>query len=461
MCHAAKRFSVILVLGCLTLVSAAQQARDDKDTLMTQLDKYLISANKAYKLNGSVLVAQNGRVLLHKAYGLADVTTEMPNDTLTRFPILSITKSLTATAILRLQDEGRLSVKDKLSKYFPDYRYGDKVTIENLLTHSSGIPDYTDAVGEEDSAIVNHPIAKEKIVERFFAKPLEFKPGSRYSYNNSGYFLLGLVIEKVTGESYEQFINKTIIAPLGMTHSGFDFNNLPRAIKAQGYNLFDANQARPYKHYDSTYAYSAGAAYSTTGDLYKFALAIASNHILKPDTWQMAFQPRINHYGYGWNIGSLFGRDYIRHDGGYPGFMSLFIYFPKDDITLIILNNFGTYGQNVWATAMGMACILFHLPYDLWQPRAEQKVEDTILRQYVGLYKLNKKTGIAIRYEKGQLYMKGEGNSQAPDLPLLNEADNKFFLRDFNTTFTFIKDGDTFRLVIHEHGKDSEWERQY
>src|SRR5215831_13867707 len=133
-----KRLVILIFLAVPGLFSKAQRAGTSDDSLRALLDNYLISANKAYKLNGSVLIAQKGKILLHKAYGLANVDAQLPNDTLTRFPILSLTKSFTATAILKLEEEGKLSVKDKLSKFFPDYQYGDKVTIENLLTHSSG-----------------------------------------------------------------------------------------------------------------------------------------------------------------------------------------------------------------------------------------------------------------------------------------------------------------------------------
>ena len=452
-----KRIAGLVLLAVTGIFSKAQSPETGDDSLSMLLNNYLTSANKAYRLNGSVLIAQKGKILLHKAYGLANVTTLLPNDTLLHFPVLSLTKSFTATAILKLQEDGKLSIKDKLSKYFPDYQFGSKVTIEQLLIHTSGISNYTDAVGEEDSSIVNHAIPKERILSTFYTKPLEFSPGSRFSYSNSGYFLLGLIIEKVTGTSYEQFLKKAIFNPLGMTNSGFDFNNLPQTTRAQGYNIFDVTQQRPYKHYDSTYAYSAGAMYSTTGDLYKFAQAIASNKILSPETWKVAFKTRISDYGYGWKTGNLFGRDYIRHDGGYPGFMSDFIYYPKEEVTIIILNNFGDYGENVWASAMGISCILFHLPYDLWQPRQQQKVEEAVLKQYAGLYKLNKRIGLSITYSNGQLFMKGTGASTAPELPMLSETENKFFLRDFNTTFTFLKDGDHFRLLVHEHGRDSEW----
>ena len=145
---------------------------------------------------------------------------------------MSITKTLTSTVILKLQDEGRLSINDNLTKYFPDYPHGSKITIHHLLTHSSGIYNYTGDVGIEDSLIVNHPIAKERVLSYFKEKPLDFSPGKYYSYNNSGYFLLGLIIEKITGKPYESVVREYIFKPLGMTQSGFDFINLPIAAQS-------------------------------------------------------------------------------------------------------------------------------------------------------------------------------------------------------------------------------------
>ena len=155
-----KRLAILIFLSVISPGLKAQSTGYSTDSVSMLLDNYLISANNAYRLNGSVLIAQKGKVLLHKAFGLANVATHLPNDTLTRFPVLSLTKSFTATAILKLQEEGKLSVKDKISKYFPDYQYGDKVTIENLLTHSSGINNYTDIVGEEDSGELRDDDAK-------------------------------------------------------------------------------------------------------------------------------------------------------------------------------------------------------------------------------------------------------------------------------------------------------------
>jgi CubicO group peptidase (beta-lactamase class C family) len=458
-----KKFSFLVILTVLYTISKAQQLNDaipDKN-LLQKLEPYLLSANKAYRFNGSVLIAQKGMILLHKSYGWKNVENKTLNDTSTCFPILSMTKSFTATVILKLQEEGKLSVGDRLAKFFPDYPQGDKITIENLLTHTSGIHNYTDDVGVEDSAIICYPIPKQRLLDLLYAKPPEFTPGKRFSYNNSGYFLLGMIIEKVTGEPYEQVVRDEIFNPLEMTNSGFDFIHLPETKRAQGYDTLDAVKQTPYRHFDSTYTYSAGAIYSTTGDLYKWAKAIASGKILSAESWKMAFTPRINEYGYGWKIGTLFGKNYVRHDGGYPGFMSDFIYYPREDITIILLNNFGTYGQNVWAVAMGISSILFNMPYDNWQLRMPVETADTILKRYVGVYALNNNYKIRIFLKDGQLFGVGMGKSPFPELPLLSERENQFYLRDFNTTLAFVEDNEShmLKLVIHEHGKDSHWKK--
>ncbi len=189
------------------------------DDLVTKLDDYLKSANNAYRFNGVALVLHNNEALLNKGYGFSDMSSKTLNTPETRFPILSMTKTITSTVILKLQDEGKLSVHDKLAKYFPDYPNGSKISIHHLLTHSSGIYNYTADVSIEDSAIVNHPISKERVLNYFKDKPLDFSPGKYYSYNNSGYFLLGLIIEKVTGKPYETVVRENIFRkPLGMTN---------------------------------------------------------------------------------------------------------------------------------------------------------------------------------------------------------------------------------------------------
>jgi CubicO group peptidase (beta-lactamase class C family) len=432
----------------LILVSNGQKASD----VESSLDAYLKSANAAYHFNGVALVVYKNAVVWSKGYGFSELTSKTLNTPDTRFPILSITKTFTSTVILKLQEEKKLSLSDRLVKYFPDYPNGSKITIHHLLTHSSGIYNYTGDVGIEDSAIVNHPISKERVLSQFRDKPLDFPPGKYYSYNNSGYFLLGLIIEKVTGKPYETVVKEYIFNPLGMSQSGFDFINLPKTIRAQGYEFWDNEKAIPYSHYDSTFAYSAGSIYSTTNDMLKWAKAVAAREILTRETWELAFQPKIQNYGYGWETGQFFGKKYVKHGGGYPGFMSEFIYYPDENLLIVLLNNFGTYGQNVWAVGMGISSIIFGLPYDNWKLRNEVILEKAVLLKYVGVY-TNGKSKLEIKLNDSKLFVVIPG---LPEMQLPAESNDDFFLRNFNTSFHFDDD----ILTAHEHGQDSQWKRK-
>lgn len=182
--------------------------------------------------------------------------------------------------ILKLQEEGKLSVNDPLDKYFPDYPDGNKTKLKNLLDPTSGIYNYTIGIGKEDSAIVCHPVKKRLIMNVFYHKPLDFAPGTKFKYDNSGYYLLGMIIEKVTGKPYEQVVRKLIFDPLHMDHSGFDILNLQDTSKATDYDKLSASQQVISHPWDSTVSYAAGGIYSTSGDLYKWAKAIADKQIL-------------------------------------------------------------------------------------------------------------------------------------------------------------------------------------
>lgn len=448
---------IFFILGFLAMesVSIAQpQSVPDKSAKdrFKKLDDYLLSAKNAYKLNGCVLVAQ-GNIVLQYAYGRKDARTRERLQLDTRFPILSITKTMTATVVLKLQEEGKLSVRDRLSNYFPDFPNGNKITIHQLLTHTSGIHNYSDYVGIDDSLITNYPIAKERILHQIKSRPPDFSPGKRYSYNNSGYYLLGLIIEKVTGKPYETVVTELIFEPLGMNDSGFDFIHLPDSVKAKGYQFLDAERAVPYKHFDSTYAYAAGSVYSTISDLHKWARAISSRKILTVKSWDAAFTPKLNGYGYGWMIGQFFGKKYVRHSGGYPGYMAEFVHYPDEDLTIIILNNFGNYEETVWPIAMGVSSIMFEKPYDDWKMRKEIQVDENVLRRYTGTYALDKKTNITIGLDGDHLFTEIPG---LPPMQLLAEREDIFFLKNFNTEYKFVSDngGAVMRLIVHEHGED-------
>ena len=264
-----------------------------------KLDTLLSTYAKLNKFNGSALVAKNGVILLNKGYGYRDATSKTPNDEQTIFQLGSITKQFTSAVILKLQEEKKLSVSDKLSKYFPGYPKGDSITIRQLLTHTSGVFNYTND-GEFMKNEMTKPATREKMLALFKDKPLDFSPGTGWNYSNSGYLLLGYIIEDVTKKTYEQAVRKYIFTPLQMTHSGFDFTDLKSNKKATGYFNLDEKENAAAPIVDSSVSFSAGAIYSTTGDLYLWHEALQKNMILSKEQQEMAYTPVKNNYGYGW-----------------------------------------------------------------------------------------------------------------------------------------------------------------
>jgi CubicO group peptidase (beta-lactamase class C family) len=297
-------------------------------------------------------------------------------------------------------------------------------------------------------------MTRQRVLDIFRDKPLDFKPGKGFSYNNSGFFLAGMVIEQVTGKPYEQVVRETVFQPLGMNRSGFDFNNLPDSLKARGYQFWNEEQLKPYRHYDSTMAYAAGSIYSTTGDMYKWARAIATRQILSDASWKQAFRRQEGDSGYGFFPGKFSGKRFVKHTGGYPGFMSEFVYYPKEDLTIILLNNYGSYENSIWPLVMACSSIVFRQPYDVWVARRPVQLDEKILGQYTGSFG-SKKSKVTFFLQEGKLISR---LSNGYELPLLAEDENNYFYLNFNTQFRFLKDdsGKVAKVIIHEHGQDFE-----
>lgn len=447
--------NILLLIFALSFFNS--NAQQQNDSLTQKLDEYLISANKFYKFNGSALVAQNGKILLQKSYGYKNVATHILNDSNTIFQIGSVTKQFTSTVILKLQEEGKLSVQDKLSKYFPEFKYADQITLENLLLHTSGIYNYTNDIDAEDSAIVCNPVDKQLVLDIMFKHTLQFKPETQFSYDNSGYYLLGLIIEKVTGKSYEQNVRDIIFDPLKMTHSLFDFKNSSDTNIATGYQtLNDTNQivASAWR-WDSTVTYAAGAIFSTTSDMYKWAQAIAGKMILSADSWKAAFTPHFEHYGYGWFIDSLYGKKNVAHGGGIPGFVAYLCYYPTEDVTIILLNNKGWFDEGLTEINANLSAILFHKPYELMHTHTEIKLPDSILKKYVGEYAFDKQHHAFVTLENHVLQIAAPAGN-LPKSPLFAENKNNFWLKIIDAKIEFVKDasGNVVQLVSHYLGKD-------
>ena len=302
----------------------------------TNADAVLLQLVLTEGFRGSVLVAKDGKVLLERGYGLADDDKKTPITPSTRFRIYSLTMNITAIAITQLENQGKLSVKDPICNYLADCPEAWKpITLYHLLTHSSGIPDITDL-----GSIKTAPVAPAQLVDLFKALPLDFKPGDTASESTSGYILLGLVIEKVSGKSYEDYIHQAILDPLGMKDTGVDHNN---NNVAPGY----ANDTQKAGFIDAGLFYAGGDLYSTTGDLYKLDQALYSDKLLPQTRLQEMFTPYVPYtlglsYGYGWVVGPQLGSNLIGNTTARLGYSSAIERYPDQHLTVIVLSNLAT-----------------------------------------------------------------------------------------------------------------------
>jgi CubicO group peptidase (beta-lactamase class C family) len=330
---------MIGIVGCDTISPEAKQRAE----IMSQLDE-VVSGHAAKGFNGSVLVANKCRVLLEKGYGMADFEQKQPNAPETVFNLASVSKQFTAMSIMMLRDKGLLDIEDPLSKYISDYPDGDQITIKNLLSHTSGIPEYTTASFVADAA---DPRSVEELIALFQNEPLQFVPGSQYQYCNSNYVLLGYIIEKVSGTAYADFVQNNIFKPLNMNSSGYDDGRVTAKSRAIGYKSINPT-ATPADPFDMSNAYAAGALYSTVQDMYKWDRALCTDQLVKQETINEMFTPYKDGYALGWHAGSMEGQTQqhavVYHDGAVNGFATYIVRGIKEDSVIIILSN--VQGQN-------------------------------------------------------------------------------------------------------------------
>ena len=358
-------FMAVLVFFFLSSPITAQNKAGQIDGLMKLYSDY-------GQFNGTVLVAENGKIIYKKGFGLAEMEWNIPNKPDTKFRLGSITKQFTSMLILQLVEEGKLSLEGKLSDYLSYYREdtGKKVNIHHLLTHTSGIPSYTNLpnFGRE---ISRNPYPVEEFVKKFCSGDLEFEPGAKFSYNNSGYFLLGAVIEKTTGKTYEKVLEERIFQPLGMKNSGYDHYATIMTGRAAGYEQsLDGYTNAPYL--DMSLPYAAGSLYSTVEDLYIWDQALYTDRLLPGKMKELLFKPHVQNpgsaYGYGWAVGkkklpqSKREVSFVGHGGGINGFNTLIERYVDDKHLIVLLNNTGGTVLGEMSTAIGR--ILYGEPYD-------------------------------------------------------------------------------------------------
>ena len=311
--------------------------------LASKVDEYFQSLVANDDFSGAVLVARGGKVVISKGFGLADRTHKVANTPHTKFRIGSITKTFTAMAILLLHASGKLSVHGPICTYVPDCPPAwQPITIHHLLTHTSGIPNYLDFPNYNDTK--NQPTTPSAIIADVKSLPLDFAPGTQYRYSNTGYVVLGYIIERVSGQSYAAFLRDHIFHPLQLLHTAYYRNDANVAERAVGY-LDERLDADPI---DMSRPYAASGIYSTVEDLYRWDQALYTERLVPQPVLTQMFTPfaHVAHagtvdvsYGYGWFIQAEPGRRVILHGGGIEGFRSELVRYPDAHVTIIVLSN--------------------------------------------------------------------------------------------------------------------------
>ena len=422
----------------------------------SRMDQVVQSYVANNQFMGSVLVARGNGVLLDKGFGSADLEWNITNTPDTKFRLGSVTKQFTAASILLLEERGKLSVNDPVKKYMPEAPAAwDKITIFHLLTHTSGIPNFTEF--PDYRKLEPFPTTAEQLVARFRDKPLEFEPGEKWNYSNSGYVLLGYLIEKISGESYQEFVNENIFRPLGMKDSGYDSNTAIIPHRASGY----ARGPNGFVHagfIDMTVPLSAGALYSTTEDLLKWEQALFGGKLLSPASLEKMTTPFKNNYAFGVEVETVNGHKVIRHNGGIEGFNTQLEYFPDEKLTIAVLANMNTPAPGQIASQL--AAVAHGENVTLQTERKEITVDSKILARYVGAYQLAPGVSFLITVDGNQLVSK-LGNQ--PRISVFPQSETLFFAKVVDAQLEFVKpdgQGVPSQLILHQGGRDQTANRQ-
>jgi len=370
----------LFVCAMVVVVLQGHLVAQDK---AAKIDEVMTAAHKYRLFNGSALVAENGKVIYKKGLGLANMEWNIPNTPETRFRLGSITKQFTAALILQLGEQGKLKLDGKLSDYLSDYRkdIGEKVTIHQLLNHTSGIPSYTGLPGFFND-VSRNPYTVSDFVKRYASNNLEFEPGSKFSYNNSGYFLLGAIVEKVTGQPYEQVLKEKILDPLGMKNTGYDHHDTLIEKRASGYQKTPDGYMNA-SYLDMSIPYAAGSLYSTVEDLYLWDQALYTDRVVSAASKDLMFKPNLSDYAYGWVVTKVKlgnGTDSvskIAHGGGINGFNTVIVRFPTQKHLIVLLDN-TSQGRSLEQLERELTNILYNQPHNLPRMPVAEVLQRTI-----------------------------------------------------------------------------------
>ena len=398
---------------------------------------------QADRFSGTVLVAQHGVPIFRRAYGFANREWRIANTLETKFRIASVTKQFTAAAILQLGEQGRLSLDDPVSKYYTGAPSAwASISLHHLLTHTSGIPSYTNAPLSELYSSSRIDRTPEALIALTRDKPLEFLPGSKFAYDNTGYLLLGQIIETVSGQSYAVYLENRIFGPLGMRHTGYDENTQILPARASGYTLDNRGLRNAY-FISMTQPYAAGSLYSTAGDLLIWDQALHASKVISASSVAAMFTDYGFGYGFGEYIGKMQGHLVWGHAGGINGFTSKLTRYPAEELTVIVLSNL----EN--AEVDKITEELAESAFGEWVKPTEVTVAPAILDEYAGAYLLAPGVVLRVRREGDHLTLQLTRRGRAQ---LYASAEHAFFAKVVDSKLVFDPpvDGKSGRVLYTE-----------
>jgi CubicO group peptidase (beta-lactamase class C family) len=414
--------------------------RPSQEELTSKIDEYMAARVERHHFNGTILLAKNGSILFCRGYGMANLEHDIPCTATTKFRLGSITKQFTAMAVLILQERGKLSVNDKVKKYLPSAPGAwDDITIHHLLTHTAGIPNYTSF--PDFMKTLRNQVTLDELIAKFKDKPLDFKPGEKFRYSNSGYIVLGKIIEIASGHPYAAFMKEAIFDPLEMRDTGYDTAATILKNRASGYTRLLGVAPANASYIDMSLPHAAGALYSTVVDLLKWDRALDSDKLLSKKSIEAMFTPFKDHYAYGWSVDTKFDQPRQVHGGGIPGFVTVIERFHRDKFVVVVLSNFET--SRVDRIGNDLAAIALGGPYVIPREPKPVKLDVATLAKYAGSYQADSAEGkdkllIAVTLDANTLRLEPKGQLRSVAIP---ESETRFYLKGADATVEFASNG--------------------
>ena len=441
---------LVLLLAAAFPAAAAKPAAP-----VEKLDALLARAIPGDGPGVAVIAVKDGKTVFRKARGMANLELGVPLSPDSVFRLGSITKQFTAVAVLMLAEEGKLSLADPITKHLPGYpTHGHVITVEHLLTHTSGIRSYTGIPGYMTGPKIRADLTTAELVEVFSKEPMDFAPGGEWRYNNSGYVLLGAILEKVSGKPYGELLAERIFRPLGMKSTRVGDEGPILAKRAAGYTR-DGEKVANARFLSMTQPHAAGALVSTVDDLALWDAALYGEKLVKRASLERAWTPAVTRdgkptrYGYGFGVSTLRGARSIEHGGGIFGFSTYAVRLPDEKVYVAVLANSDGPAADPGTLGKEIAAILIGKPFPA---RVPVPVDPKLLERWVGVYRFDPQTTRTITTEGGKLYSQRSGGPRLEVKPL---SESEFFFDGSLTRIAFVApDGKAKEALFYPEGAD-------